>query len=102
MGSGLPTEEEIRAFAERTGNLNDDGTYAVDRSRLAAGAQQYAKEVDASAEHEAASTAYRLRALYDEFTCEFGTALATDMIVAATPAVIRREGLNLRSKGHTA
>ena len=96
LASGIPSEEEIRAFAERTGNVDGDGNYTAPRARLALGAQRYAEETTAMEEHEATATSRRLHALYDELVTDFGHALANDMIVAATPAVIRREGLNLK------
>lgn len=96
----LPTEDEIRHFAEEIGAVDENGRYTEPRAKLAAGAQRYAEEVAQLAEQQPnGTTAQQLYRLADELNPLFPREVALDLLVAIAPALVKRQGLQLNPKG---
>ena len=102
----MPTEQQIQQFAKEIGAIGPDGFYTEPRNKLASGAQiwlaEKAKKLDAEPECE--STVDALARLHDELIDKFdgplGQQLARDLLVSMAPALVRRQGLQLKSKGN--
>lgn len=94
-----PKEPEIRAFATKIGAIDENGNYTEPRSRLAAGAIEYRRELErVDVDVDATPTADRLV----EFALElYDSELSgIDAIVAAVAgALVQRDGLHLRNEG---
>src|SRR5690606_23571272 len=60
MPDALPTASEMHAFAEATGQIDDQGRYKVSRQVLAAGAQRWKQNMAEDAERARTSTARKL------------------------------------------
>ena len=96
-----PSEAEIHSFAKKIGAVDEGGNYTEPRSRLAAGALEYRKELAKQADEQPdGTTAEQLLRLHDELLGEgFARDLAYDLVVSIAPALIRRQGLQLNPKG---
>lgn len=96
----LPTEDEIRHFAEEIGAVDENGRYTLPRAKLAAGAQRYAEEIAQLAEQQPnGTTAQQLDRLAEELNPLFSREVALDLLVAIAPALVKRQGLQLNPKG---
>jgi len=96
-----PSEDEIRDFAKKIGAVDQDGNYTEPRSRLAAGALEYRRELAKQADEQPdGTTAEQLLRLHDELLGEgFVRDLVYDLVVSIAPALVRRQGLQLNPKG---
>lgn len=98
----LPNEDEIRAFAEKVGQVDANGKYTAPRSKLAAGAQKYRAELERESETEQVETTAQklvrfLAEVKDELKANGREGIDTEeFITAVAPALIRREGLHLK------
>lgn len=101
--SARPTEEQIHAFAEKIGAIGPDGAYNERRNTLAAGAQKWLEELAKERETspDRTPTVDELARLHVELRASFvDPELARDLLVSMAPALVRRQGLQLKSKGN--
>lgn len=98
----VPTEPEIRSFAEKIGAVDDTGRYTEPRAKLAKGAAKYAEELSregnetprAPASTAAALVAFRRELLDSDIPAD----QIGGLLAAAAASMIRRSGLILRGE----
>jgi hypothetical protein len=94
----VPSEAEIRAFAESIGQVDENGKYTAPRAQLAAGAQKHRELVQqAEKDEQVETTARRLSQLDHELLQQgFGEERTRELVAVIAPALIRRDGLTLK------
>ncbi|WP_326600498.1 hypothetical protein [Rhodococcus sp. PD04] len=105
-------ESEIRAFAESIGAVDAAGNYTVPRSRLAAGALEYRRELaaadvddDEDFDVDTTPTSDRLVAFATELAGSIrlevdgddGVAAIAQIVAHVAGALVERDGLHLRN-----
>lgn len=98
----MPTEQQIQEFAKKIGAVGPDGFYTEPRNKLAAGTQKWLAELEKKRESapDRLLTVVELRQLDDELAEAFDADLARDLLVSMAPALVRRQGLQLKTKGN--
>lgn len=102
----MPTDVQIYEFAKKIGALSPDGSrFTEPRNKLAAGAQKWLEELEAERGHvepHRPRTVDELKRLHAELLEAFPghPALAGDLLVSMASALVRRQGLQLKTKGN--
>lgn len=98
MALPIPTEAEIRAFAESIGAVDGTGKYTSPRAQLAAGAQKHRELVEQAEKDEQVETTAKQLVQLSRELAEEGVADGNvrELVLAIAPALVRRQGLTLK------
>lgn len=97
----LPTEDEIRHFAEEIGAVDESGRYTQPRNKLAAGALEYRRELAKRADEQPDGTTVEQIARFEAELRAAGYPpdRARRLSDSIAPALVKRQGLQLNPKG---